>query len=342
MTKTPILVAICATTVIMFNSISAHAESTIYAQIQFEMARIDNGTSADTYITDRERGRIGIKGSKDAGNGITSFGIAEFDFVGGNDDSEFGDARDTDTGGDSVTVRGNALRVREIAAGLKGPFGIIEVGTLKSAYKYTGGIKYDPFVTTTLEARGNYGMSGGATGHNSFINNAVAYKNKFGPVNIWVTYSPDDTDTDNDGKSDAGQISYAVRFSGDNFEAFLSGVDSGTSFVQYSTNKLGGKFDIRNGMSVMGQYEMIDRNGIDEAVLYLGFQMKQGKNKFSAAYGQTDLDDGFTNDADGTYMNLGMIHLFSESARVFTGYRSKQGDGSLDSTILTVGLRVEI
>ncbi|MDH5408490.1 MAG: porin, partial [Gammaproteobacteria bacterium] len=217
---------------------AAQAEITPYAHIQFELANIDDGTDTSMRITDRERGRIGVKGNHDVGGGMKAFATAEFDFVGGNDDSEFGDAVDTDDNGDEVKVRGNALRVREISAGVKGGFGQVEIGTLKSAYKYTGGVKYDPFVTTTLEARGAYGMSGGkdfggAMGHNAFVNNAIGYKNKAGALSFWLTYSPDDSDTDNDNQGDDGQMTYAVKFAGGNFEAFLSGVDRGTSKADY-------------------------------------------------------------------------------------------------------------
>ncbi|MDH5179253.1 MAG: porin [Gammaproteobacteria bacterium] len=329
---------------------AAQAEATAYAHIQFELAQVDTGTSSTMGIVDKERGRIGIKGSEDLGDGMSAFAVAEFDFVGGNDDSEFGDAKDTTgtalTGPNahthSVTVRGNALRVREIAAGLKGGFGSIEIGTLKSAYKYTGGVKYDPFVTTTLEARGNYGMSGSTMGHNGFINNALGYKNKFGTVDFWLTFSPDETDTDNDGQGDDGQMTYALSFGGGNFEAFLSGVDRGTSKADYSANKLGGKFDLGGGTAVMGQYEMIDNNGTDVTNMYLSLQMKSGNNTIVVSYGMQDTDDGATNDNDGTYLTVGAIHNYSKKVRLFGGYSSVQGDGTTDNTTMSVGLRVNI
>ncbi|MDH5712019.1 MAG: porin [Gammaproteobacteria bacterium] len=330
------------------------ADTTAYAHVQFELANIDNGTDADMYVRDVERGRIGLTGNHDLGDGLEGFATVEFDYVGGNDDSEFGDATDTTTTdaanpadpltyhSHEVRVRGNALRVREISAGLKGGFGYFEIGTLKSAYKYTGGYNYDAFVATTLEARGNYGMSGGDMGHNSFINNAMAYKNKFGPVDVWVTYSLDATDTDGDTIADDGQMTYAFSFNSGKFEAFLSGVDRGTSLSDYSSNKLGGKFNLSNNMAVLGQYEMNDLNGTDRDYLFLGFQMKQGKKLFAFQYGMRDTDDGVDNDADGTYMSLGAIHKYNNAVSLFAGYKTKEGEGNLDETILSAGLRVDI
>lgn len=236
---------------------AAHAEATPYAQIQFELANTDSNGTKSVRVTDKERGRVGLKGSEDLGNGMKAIAKAEFDIVGGNDDSEFGDPTDTTSAADdehthTVKVRGNALRVREIMAGIKAGFGEIQIGTLKSAYKYTGGVKYDPFVTTTLEARGAYGMSKGSSGHNGFINNALAYKNKFGPVSLWVTFSPDDTDRDSDNKKDAGEMTYGVKFNSGNLEAFVSGYDSGVSSTssEYTATKFGGKFKLGGGTAL--------------------------------------------------------------------------------------------
>ena len=331
---------------------AAQAETTAYSHIQFELANIDNGTDSAMSVTDRERGRIGLKGSEDIGGGMKAIGLVEFDFEGGNRDSEFGGNKTTSqttTVGagtlahshDVTTSTRNALRIREVMAGIKGSFGEVQIGTLKSAYKYTGGVKYDPFVTTTLEARGNYGMSGGAMGHNAFINNALGYKNKFGAVNVWVTYSLDETDTDNDGQGDDGQMTYGLKFGGGNFEAFLSGVDRGTSKADYSSNKLGGKFKMGN-MALLGQYEMTDLNGTDRTNLFLGFQMNMGKNQIVAQYGVQEVDDSVDNDNDGTYLTVGLIHKFSKNARAFVGYKSEEGEGTREETVTSVGLRVAI
>jgi predicted porin len=324
---------------------AAQADATAYAQVQFEIANIDNGTNSNTYVTDQQRGRIGVKGDHDLGNGMKSFAMAEFDFEGGNRDAEFGNVSGpvaVTTGGGSATLtQRHALRVREINAGIKGSFGTVMIGTMKSAYKYTGGVKYDPFVTTTLEARGNGGMTGTIWGQNGFLSNAVAYKNKFGAVGLWITYSPDDTDRNNDGQSDAGEYSAALKFSGGSFEAFVAAVDNGYSDAgggTYDSTKVGGQWKA-GPHKISAQYEMSSRNNVDTDTYFVGYQMKMGKNSLVAQLGNND-PDGPNNDED--YYALGVIHKFNKQTRVFAGYRSTSPAVGNDETSLSVGFRVDI
>jgi predicted porin len=301
-----------------------------------------------------------VKGSHDLGGGMKSFAKAEFDFEGGNRDAEFGStSRTTGATGTGIgpvpttgtgpsvtlghahsyTVR-NALRVREINAGIKGSFGTVTIGTMKSAYKYTGGVKYDPFVTTTLEARGNGGMQGTIWGQNGFLSNAIAYQNKFGAVDFWVTYNPDDTDRNGDGEGDDGEYSAALTFGGDNFEAFVSAVDNGYSDAggnTYDATKVGGQWKA-GPHKISAQYEMSSRNNVDTDTYFVGYQMKMGKNTLVAQLGSADTD-GVADSTD--YYALGAIHKFNKQTRVFAGYRSTDF-GATDESSLSVGLRVDI
>ena len=329
--------------------LAAHAEATPYAKVQFELFSFDDGktdaagSTKGNYIGDKERGQFGLKGSEDLGNGLKSFAKAEFDFIGGNADSEFG--TETDSNGD--TTKGNGTRVREISAGISGGFGEVQIGTLKSAYKYTGGVKYDAFVATTLEARKAYGMSGL---HNGFINNALAYKGKFGGLGVWVTYSPDDTDRDGDGKKDAGEMTGAVSFSGGNFEAFVSTYQYGgsDSTKDYSSNKIGGKFKFGGSMSVMAQYEMMDYSAANSDIThtYVAFNMGFGKTSLAVQYGIQDKDETTDTNNSGTMLTVGANHKFSKNTRVFVGYKKLDGDAAgtsaKDDTYISAGLRVDI
>ncbi|WP_455199898.1 porin, partial [Kaarinaea lacus] len=119
-------------------------------------------------ILDNSMGRVGVKASEDLGNGMK--GLAKFEFKADTADNE--------------ASTGISLTARESMVGLKAGWGQVEAGRLKSAYKYAGGVKYDAFVATTLQARGNGGMSGkgkygqsvslgglNAYGHNGFLKN---------------------------------------------------------------------------------------------------------------------------------------------------------------------------
>ncbi|MDH5691716.1 MAG: porin [Gammaproteobacteria bacterium] len=322
----------------MVAPVFVQAETTTYAHIQFEIANFKDPNRSITVMKDNGRGRVGMKGSHDLEDGMKAFAVAEFDLVGGNQNSEYGDG--VDSAGDSF--RGNALRIREVSASLQTKFGTIETGTLKSAYKYAGGTEYDPFLNTTLEGRGNYAMSGGVMGHNSFINNAIAYKNQFGPIRLWLTYSPDENDTDNDTKRDDGQNTSSLKYNAQSFEVFVSRVDRATTLNDYTSNKIGGKVNIGESMALMGQYEMIDVSGTDRTNIFLGYQLHYGKSQFVLQYGEQVTEDSVKNDLDGEYGALGAIYHFNKSVSSFAGYREIKGKGNNENKIISFGLRVDI
>ncbi|MFV1985465.1 MAG: porin, partial [Thiohalomonadales bacterium] len=123
-------------------------------------------------VTDNKRGRLWIKGSEDLGGGMKANYKFEWQV-----DTPIGQLND---GG------------REGWVGLSGGFGAVELGRIKSPYKYTGGVKYDPFVTTYMEARKSGGMIGGGFAQNSFWSDSISWKKKFGAMRIWINLGLDD------------------------------------------------------------------------------------------------------------------------------------------------------
>jgi len=324
---------------------AAQAEIKVYSQVQFELTDTDrDGATNDTMrVTDNQRGRIGVKGGHDLGGGLKSFAKAEFDFEGGNRDAEFGTTTRSTTAGDDYTQR-HGLRVREINAGLKGGFGSIGLGTVKSAYKYYGGVKYDPFVTTQLEARGQ-GMTGSTSGHNGFLNDAFIYTGKFGMVKLHATYSLDDGDRDGEGlNNDDGELSAGIKFGNKKWEAGFAYYDEGVSVSTSNTEntKLFGKVSFGNH-TILGQYEDSDNGAASNSgteYIWLGYNLKLGKGLLNAQYAEVD-PDGNNNNRD--MLTVGYIHKFNKKTRIFTGYQTVDGDNNAqDSDQLTVGIRVDI
>lgn len=338
---------------------------TVYGQMQVEIANVDNGGYGDNNsgqmrqgvstdesalkMADNKRGRLGVKGSEDLGNGLQA--IYQFEWQ-------------------IDTPNGNIADGTRIGmVGLKGGFGTFEAGRLKVPYKYTGGVKYDPFVSTYLEARKSGGMSKGAFGHNSFWDNSVAYHNNFGKVNVWVAYGVDggnggDTSTTNtdEDTGNSGDLSASVTYADKNFEVFVStamdvdtsGEGSGSSVpgasdfspeadngLKYTANKVGGQYKMGNH-TLSAQYEMItnEDNGVNDGstIAFLGYQMKMGATSLVAQLGQTD-DDLDTRDT--SYMAVGAIHKLSKKTRVFAGYRNSDRDNDTDYTAITAGLRID-
>ena len=325
---------------------AAQAEIKVYSHVQFELTDTDaDGSANDTMkVTDNQRGRLGVKGGHDLGGGLRSFAIAEFDFVGGNQDAEFGRGDRGDVGGKGGDDEGNGFRVREINAGLKGSFGAIGLGTVKSAYKYAGGVKYDPFVTTQLEARG-VSMTGSTSGHNGFLNNAFVYTGKFGMAKIHATYSLDDTDRDSGTENnDDGELSLALSFGSKTWEAGFAYYDEGVSVATDNTEntKLFGKMSFGNN-TILGQYEISDNGAAtnnETEYVWLGYQLKVGSGMVNVQYGMVDPDG---NNNDRNMITVGYIHKFNKQSRIFAGYQTVDDDNNAnDVDQLSVGIRVDI
>jgi len=294
----------------------ANADVTVYGHAQVEVGTVDDGATDQTVVEDNARGRLGVKASEKLGNGLTA--IAKFEWK-------------IDT-----TVGGADTGQRESFVGLKGGFGTVQLGNLKSAYKYTGGVKYDPFVATILEARGANGMTGGAFGHNSFLSNSIGYMTpKMGGFSGWATYSPDEA---GDGKGADGDYSFGLKFGQKAWEVFVAGVNDDSA--SYDSIKFGGMYKIAS-FKIVGQYEQVDNNGTDFDVYFLGGQYKFGSNVVVAQFGNTDEDTAGQSDLN--YYTIGFIHNLSKKTRLTAGFRSYESgvNGDVDNDTFAVGMRMK-
>ncbi len=302
------------------------ADVTLYGQAQVEVASYSEdtaGSGTDGVRTqDKSRGRLGVKTTEDLGNGMKAF--AQFEWK-----------VDTTDGG-----RDAGNRVSQV--GVKGGFGTVALGNLKAPYKYAGGVKYDPFVATSLQARGNAGMTSGSFGQNSFINDSVMYTSPKGPITFGLLYAPSEDD---------GAWSMAVKYKQGGIEAFVSANDQGDrpsggvagNQADASAVKVGGQYKM--GMhKVSFQFEQTDATDstgaieTDADVWFLGYQAKMGMNTFVAQLGNTDVTvktSGVSVSGEAAYAALGVIHKMSKTTRVFAGWRDTENVES----VVTIGLR---
>lgn len=337
---------------------------TVYGQGQVEISNYSFSARSDvedaakvadpkaydsvTEVADNARGRIGFKADEDLGGSLK--GVAKMEFK---VDTADGVASGTDV----------SLAKREMMVGLKGGFGQFELGRLKTPYKYTGGVAYDPFVATALEARGTAGMSGqvgkgNGFGHNGFQSDSLGWRSpKWGPVELEAIYGPE---TDDSSYSVSAKVSMPI------FEAFVAAnshgdlggkttVNGAEVSVDYSAVKIGGQLRFAGGNhKVSLQYEMItnDNNGNDDPThLFLGYHGKIGKTELVAQLGlathdDTDSTTAFDDSYDEVYYALGAIYKFSKQTRVFGGFAAHASDepdalGSQDfaDIVFSVGLR---
>lgn len=319
--------------------IAANAGAKIYGAAQIEInsysdesgAPVDRGAAENTTTgknatleEDNARGRVGVKAWEDLGGGLK--GIAKFEWKADTTDN------DSSKGGTSVS-----LTPRESMVGLKGGFGTVMGGNLKSPYKYSGGVKYDIFVTTALEARRNGGMSGGTNGHNGFINKMIGYHSpKVNGLQLQLIYRLDEGASDGTGEA-GGAYALAVKYSNGPISAFVAALDddapNGGAQLSYSATKVGAKFK-SGAIAIMGQVELIDNRGTDETVIFVAGHYKMGKSVFVLQFANNDVDDAAGFDAQ-TYMAVGLVHRYTKKTRVFVGYRSS----SDVENVVTLGMR---
>jgi len=334
-------------------SFYGHAQAEL-GSISHEYDKTASGADKKTLeIADNARGRIGMKAVEDLGNGWK--GLAVFEFKA---DTADGNAGESKTVGTTPEVKTSAVALtpRETMVAIKGPAGQFELGRIKPAYKYAGGVKYDAFVTTNMEARGNGGMSkekGSAQfGTSSFHSNAVGYRGKFGPIKIGFTYGAE---------TDDGSNTLSVMFKKGGMEAFVALADQGdfrsaTNKKEYKAIKFGGKFKT-GAHTVMLQLEnlTVDSDTTDNVdakkpkYTFLAYRMKMGKNTFVFQWATNDVDGAMKNVegvtpvtavvADRDYLALGVIHSFSKKTRIFAGYRDTSSDYNGEEAVITVGIR---
>jgi predicted porin len=316
---------------------AAQADVSVYGIGQAEISNIDAGgtTGSKTVFGEYGNSRFGIKWSEDLGGGMKAIGQLEW-----GPKNMYGVQVDTNA---SYKNEAPGIYGREQWIGLKGGFGAIKLGTIHQAYKYAGGVHYDAFVATAIQARGNYGMLGSSFGQSGYISNSIGYYGKFGMVNFDATYSPvDNTDTGAD----------KLRYSGSKGDMTLAltvGFQGGQAGVAYAKDKnangttgpagptntkVFGKYSFGNN-TILAQYENSKPDtGDTTKVAYLAYRLKlPAMNMLAVQLGQSK-----TGGAKNNYAVIGVRHNMSKKTSVFAGYMNKKPDVGDTTKVITVGL----
>jgi len=329
---------------------AVEAAPTVYGFGQVEFAQTSNSSSTVSdkdIVTDNKRGRFGIKGSEDLGGGLKSIYQLEFgiDTTG---------SKNSGSGG-----AGNTIFNREMMIGLKiGKSHTIQMGNLKSAYKYMGGVKYDSFVATTLQAResstnvtGSGGaMSGGSLGHGGFLNNSIAYIGKFKPVKVWLTTNLDNTA----GDTAITTLGVSAKLSSFEFGAVTLSKDNCTAGSTNCAGGVGGQDSTKlfgswskGQHTVRAQIENVQTTnaaGTDTGetdYTYLNYQFKMGKHLVDVAIGEKD-QNVLAGDNDEDWTRLAYAYNFSKKTMVFAGVAENDANGtSNDWDTFSIGMRVK-
>ncbi|MDQ7014844.1 MAG: porin [Gammaproteobacteria bacterium] len=326
-------------------SSAAMADVKVTGKVQAELVSISgDGSTAGLYLADGTEGHkvnagnagaLGVVIKHDLGNGLTALAKANF----------------------SIQMDANAVGLgkgRDGYVGLNGGFGTVLAGRIATPYKMST-VKWDPFLATSLQARGSAGMS---QLHNGYADNVLAYANKFGGVKVVGAVALDES-LDATATPAATKGDHAITFSvnapiGSNLELALGYIDMGGTDT--TAVKVGAKFK-SGAITVSAQYETLGQGiaatasakssaampGTDSvSVIYgnVSFKMSSA-NTIAAAFGSA-ASDGSDDSGDATYASAGMLHSFNKKVRGHVGFRSVTGKTSADeSTTLVGGLRVK-
>lgn len=332
--------------------LAAQAEVTVSGVLQAEFVNVSSDDNAPAYeglyLTDgmtygaqnsSGAGGIFFSAAEDLGGGLK--GIAKY--------------------GLNVTGDADKFKSRDAYVGLSGGFGTVLAGRMSTPYK-SSTVKWDPFLATFMQARGNGGMTGSVIGHSGYLDNVVAYANQFGNATFVAGIGLDEgPDQDGGNETNAehaftaslnvpvGPVELAV--------AYLDASEhTAVGYAEDVTlTKIGAKWT-SGAITVAGQYENLDEGVGDGSVIYLTGSYEMGANTFSASYGLTDQDvfpldfdgDGIADAVDEvetTYFAIGMKHAFSKTTSAHLGYRMTSPDGKdivedADESVIGVGMRV--
>lgn len=338
--------------------VAASADVTVYGRVQAEY-NVEDSSNADSVQAiddDANQSRIGFKFTEKLGGGLTAFGKLEYHINPSN-------------GGNNSNASQNqaAFGNRDQHVGIKGSWGSIAAGSFHAPYKTAGGVKWDAFNATHLQARRAGGMTGGTGigGHNGFMRNTIYYTSpKANGFQVKFAISPDETNAGARNGPDAdNDYSIAVHYTNGPWEAIVA--HNRNNVASPADDETLTKVGLRwksGPWDVKGQYEWVDDSnavnsggtpgvagnyrilgGDDGNVLFLQGSYKAGNNIFVATYGNTDGDAaGAGNDYDYDFWTVGIIHKFSKQTRIFGGYTETDGDNNAnanDRDAFSIGIR---
>jgi len=355
-----ILVAAVAAAMMAPSIASADVKLYGIAQVEYniEDSSANGVNSVQAVDDDGTRSRLGVKFSEKLGGGLTAFGKFEFQM-----DPSDGVANAAASNGNNA-----GLVQRDAHVGLKSSWGSLAGGSFHAPYKTAGGVKWDPWTATHLQARRSGGMFGGngLGGTNSFINNAIYYTSpNVNGFKVQFAIMPDETNPgSNNGATATATVnsdeadndySVAVQYKNGPWHAiFAHNRNNVASNVNNGDDETLTKIGLRwkaGAWTLAGQYATASdavasaggaigiagpyrpRIGDDADVIWLNAQYKVGNNIFTASYGNMDVSGrGALNDYEYDSWTVGVIHKFSKKTRIFAGYIQTDGDNNAACT----------
>jgi len=349
----------------LFSNLSHSADTKLFGRFQAELNFEHRTPAPDPGLgidDDAGMSRIGIHSIEKLSNSLT--GVAHIEF-------RIDPSNGSINGSDNTTV----FRTRNAFVGMRGKYGYFRVGSFHGPYKTHGGIRYDPFVATHLQARIAGGMSGGIGygGHNGFIRNALYFtSNKVDNIQLSIAISPDDTNpAAGNGSGASMDSSLGLRYSKSQYEIiFAANINHQKTRHNQKMWKVGGKYNwgqhilstqleflyygnFCEGGGLGGCYTRLTPPGGGAAfhtgpgigagqgiIYFLGYQFKKGSYTLVSQFGYTWSAN--TNGRDTTYTAVGVIYKFLKKMRAFGGITRSDASGNyIDRNAVSLGIGMD-
>ncbi len=232
-------------------------------------------------------------------------------------------------------LAGGSAQEREIYVGVAGDYGRLVAGRLETPYKLAA-LGWDPLNGTAFQARGNIGRSGGAFGHGGYINNAVEYSHRFGPVHLRAMAALDEG---SETTSDSPLWSTSLAIPVGPVELLAVHIDA-SEFDDGPDKRTGTKLGARYSegpWTLAGHYEIRGEGLEDGDFMYLTGSYRWRDWSFIASHGRFN-DDG-VNDNDGRYSALVARYHLARNVSVHAGLRRLTRDIDGSEKIAGLGIR---
>jgi hypothetical protein len=224
---------------------------------------------------------------------------------------------------------------REIYLGVAGNFGRVVGGRLETPYKQAA-LGWDPLNGTAFQARGNIGRSGGAFGHSSYIDNAIEYSHRFGPVSLRAMAALDE---DSHTTSDRPLWSVSLAMPAGPVELMLAHIDA-SEFEDGPDKRTGTKLGARYSegpWTVAGHYEIRGEGLENGDFMYLTGSYRWQDWSFIASHGR--FSDDSTANNDGRYSAVAARYHFARNVSAHVGFRRLNRDAEGGENIAGLGIR---